>query len=60
MSPGRNPPDDGPRARVAYVTPSHQFPLGVTLSASRRLQLLDWARRAGSWIVEDDYDSDFR
>jgi GntR family transcriptional regulator/MocR family aminotransferase len=48
------------RARAVYVTPSHQYPLGVTMSASRRLQLLDWARRAGSWIIEDDYDSEYR
>jgi GntR family transcriptional regulator/MocR family aminotransferase len=48
------------QAKAAYVTPSHQFPLGVTMSASRRLQLLDWAKRAGSWIVEDDYDSEYR
>ena len=48
------------QAKGAYVTPSHQFPLGVTMSASRRLQLLDWAERAGSWIVEDDYDSEYR
>ncbi len=48
------------QAKGAYVTPSHQFPLGVTMSASRRLQLLDWAKRAGSWIVEDDYDSEYR
>jgi GntR family transcriptional regulator/MocR family aminotransferase len=47
-------------ARAALVTPSHQFPLGVTMSASRRLQLLDWAQRSGSWIIEDDYDSEFR
>jgi GntR family transcriptional regulator / MocR family aminotransferase len=47
-------------AKGAYVTPSHQFPLGVTMSASRRLQLLEWANRAGSWIVEDDYDSEYR
>jgi len=49
-----------PRARAAYVTPSHQYPLGVTMSASRRLQLLDWARRAGAWVIEDDYDSEYR
>ncbi len=49
-----------PRARAAFVTPSHQFPLGVTMSASRRLQLLDWARTNGSWIIEDDYDSEYR
>lgn len=48
------------KARVAYVAPSHQFPLGVTMSASRRLQLLDWAQSSSSWIVEDDYDSEFR
>jgi GntR family transcriptional regulator/MocR family aminotransferase len=47
-------------ARVAFVTPSHQFPLGVTMSASRRLQLLNWAHQAGSWVVEDDYDSEYR
>jgi len=49
-----------PDARVAYVTPSHQFPLGRIMSASRRLQLLNWARRANSWVLEDDYDSEFR
>lgn len=49
-----------PNARLAYVTPSHQFPLGVVLSAARRLQLLAWARASGAWIVEDDYDSEFR
>lgn len=49
-----------PSARMAYVTPSHQFPLGAVMSASRRLALLAWARRAGSWILEDDYDSEFR
>jgi GntR family transcriptional regulator / MocR family aminotransferase len=48
------------RARVAYVAPSHQFPLGVTMSASRRLQLLDWAQSTGAWIIEDDYDSEYR
>jgi len=48
------------KARVAFVTPSHQFPLGVTMSASRRLQLLDWAQSTGSWLMEDDYDSEFR
>jgi GntR family transcriptional regulator / MocR family aminotransferase len=48
------------KARAALVTPSHQFPLGVTMSASRRLQLLDWAQRYGSWIIEDDYDSEYR
>ncbi|HUI80751.1 MAG TPA: PLP-dependent aminotransferase family protein [Bryobacteraceae bacterium] len=47
-------------ARVAYVTPSHQYPLGVTMSAARRLQLLEWAHHSGAWIVEDDYDSEYR
>jgi GntR family transcriptional regulator / MocR family aminotransferase len=49
-----------PKARAVFVTPSHQFPLGVTMSASRRLQLLDWAQSTGAWIVEDDYDSEYR
>ncbi|MBV8629432.1 MAG: PLP-dependent aminotransferase family protein [Silvibacterium sp.] len=48
------------KARAAFVTPSHQFPLGVTMSASRRLQLLEWAQTNGSWIIEDDYDSEYR
>ncbi len=48
------------KARAAFVTPSHQFPLGVTMSASRRFQLLDWAQNTGSWITEDDYDSEYR
>ncbi|MDQ3714210.1 MAG: PLP-dependent aminotransferase family protein [Acidobacteriota bacterium] len=47
-------------ARLVYVTPSHQFPLGVTMSLPRRLQLLEWARAAEAWIIEDDYDSEFR
>ena len=47
-------------ARVVFVTPSHQFPLGVTMSAPRRLQLLEWAHRSGAWIIEDDYDSEYR
>ena len=49
-----------PDAHAVFVTPSHHFPLGVTMSASRRLQLLDWARDSGAWIVEDDYDSEYR
>jgi GntR family transcriptional regulator/MocR family aminotransferase len=49
-----------PGARLAYVTPSHQFPLGAVMSAPRRLALLAWARRARAWVVEDDYDSEFR
>lgn len=46
--------------RAAYVTPAHQFPMGVTLSPARRLALLSWAARSGAWILEDDYDSEFR
>ena len=48
------------QARAVLVTPSHQFPLGVTMSATRRLQLLEWAQHSGAWIIEDDYDSEFR
>ncbi len=47
-------------ARLAYVTPSHQYPLGVTMSAARRLELLAWAAENDGWILEDDYDSEFR
>lgn len=50
---------EGP-VNLVCVTPSHQFPIGVTMSLSRRLRLLDWANRVGAYIVEDDYDSDFR
>jgi len=46
--------------RLIYVTPSHQFPLGVTMPVTRRLQLLELARCADAWIVEDDYDSEYR
>ena len=46
--------------RLVYVTPSHQFPLGMSLSTRRRRQLLDWADRTGAVIVEDDYDTEFR
>ncbi len=49
-----------PKARVAFVTPSNQYPLGMVLSMPRRLELLAWARAAGAWIVEDDFDSEFR
>lgn len=52
--------ETAPTARLACVTPSHQYPLGVTMSLERRLALLAWAERAGAWIVEDDYDSEFR
>ena len=47
-------------ARLVYVTPAHQFPLGVTMSLPRRLALLEWARTSGALIFEDDYDSEFR
>ncbi|VVP34615.1 HTH-type transcriptional regulatory protein GabR [Pseudomonas fluorescens] len=46
--------------RVAYVTPSHQYPTGVVMSLARRLELLAWAERVGGWIVEDDYDGEYR
>jgi GntR family transcriptional regulator/MocR family aminotransferase len=47
-------------ARLVYVTPGHQFPLGITMSLTRRLQLLESARKSGALILEDDYDSEFR
>ena len=49
-----------PRARMAYVSPSHQYPSGATLSTERRQALLQWAEHARAWVVEDDYDSYFR
>jgi GntR family transcriptional regulator/MocR family aminotransferase len=49
-----------PHARLAVVTPSHQYPLGVAMSLQRRLALLDWAEREDAWIVEDDCDGDYR
>ncbi|MGA2050547.1 MAG: PLP-dependent aminotransferase family protein [Terracidiphilus sp.] len=48
------------KARAAFVTPSHQYPLGSTMSASRRLHLLNWAQSSGAWIIEDDYNSEYR
>jgi GntR family transcriptional regulator/MocR family aminotransferase len=48
------------KAKLAYLTPSHQFPLGVVMSLSRRLELLEWANQNAAWIVEDDYDSEYR
>jgi len=47
-------------ARAAYITPSHQYPLGMTMSATRRMLLIRWAVRTGAWIIEDDYDSEYR
>jgi len=49
-----------PEARMVYVTPARQSPLGATLSLERRVKLLEWARRSDAWILEDDYDSEFR
>jgi len=49
-----------PTVRAVYITPSHQLPLGMTLSARRRTQLLHWAKYSGAWIMEDDYDSEYR
>lgn len=51
---------EAPQARLAYVTPSHQHPLGVMMSLPRRLALLAWAEREGAWIIEDDYASEYR
>ena len=48
------------KAKLIYVTPSHQYPLGVTMSLPRRLALLEWARTRNAWIIEDDYNSEFR
>jgi len=50
----------GDRVRAVYVTPSHQYPLGVSMSAARRLALLDWAARHDAWVLEDDFDSEYR
>jgi len=50
----------GRNARAVYVTPSHQYPIGMTMSATRRMLLLNWAVRSGAWIIEDDYDSEYR
>lgn len=47
-------------AELIYVTPSRQFPLGMTMSLQRRLNLLEWANENDAWIIEDDYDSEFR
>jgi GntR family transcriptional regulator/MocR family aminotransferase len=49
-----------PRAKAIYVTPTHQFPTGVTMRMERRIALLAWARSSGAWVLEDDYDSEFR
>ena len=49
-----------PRAKGAYVTPTHQLPLGITMSLDRRMAILKWASRAGAFVIEDDYDSEYR
>ena len=49
-----------PNARVVYVTPANQFPLGTVMSAERRVELLSWATRSGAWIIEDEYDAEYR
>jgi GntR family transcriptional regulator/MocR family aminotransferase len=49
-----------PQAKGVYLTPAHQFPLGVTMSLERRMALLNWASRAGAFVIEDDYDSEYR
>lgn len=51
---------DSDGARLVYVTPSHQFPTGAVMSLSRRLQLLDWAETQDAYLLEDDYDSEYR
>jgi GntR family transcriptional regulator/MocR family aminotransferase len=47
-------------ARLVYITPGHQFPMGITMSLARRLAVLEWARKSGALIFEDDYDSEYR
>jgi len=49
-----------PGAKLIYVTPAHQFPIGTVLSLERRLKLLHWAHQNGAFVFEDDYDSEFR
>lgn len=54
------PQEHSPNVRLVYVTPGHQFPLGTTMSLARRLELLEWAKKARAMIFEDDYDSEYR
>jgi len=49
-----------PRPKAIFVTPSHHYPTGATLALARRVQLIEWAERTGAWIIEDDYDGEFR
>ena len=53
-------PNGRPPARLAYVTPSHQFPTGAVMPVARRHALVEWARRARAFVFEDDYDGEFR
>ncbi|HQU85196.1 MAG TPA: PLP-dependent aminotransferase family protein [Pyrinomonadaceae bacterium] len=55
-----NVPKTGEKAKLVYVTPSHQYPLGHTMTLARRLELIEWARKQNAWIIEDDYNSEFR
>lgn len=50
----------GEKAKLVYVTPSHQYPLGHTMTLARRLELIEWAKKQNAWIIEDDYNSEFR
>jgi GntR family transcriptional regulator/MocR family aminotransferase len=59
-SPTKSPTKSQDEVKLVYVTPSHQFPTGVTLTLPRRLDLLAWAEKNGAMIIEDDYDSEFR
>jgi GntR family transcriptional regulator/MocR family aminotransferase len=52
--------ESGKNPKLIYVTPSHQYPLGMTMSVTRRLSLIETARATGGWIIEDDYDSEYR
>ncbi len=53
-------PSDKAGAKAVVLTPSHQFPLGGAMAPGRRLEFLEWAGRSGGWVIEDDYDSEFR
>lgn len=57
---GASLPDRAKNARLVVLTPSHQYPLGGVMSPSRRLEFIQWAEKHNSWIIEDDYDSEFR
>ena len=57
---GANLPDNARNLRLAVLTPSHQYPLGGAMSPNRRMNFIHWAKATGGWIIEDDYDSEFR